>query len=177
MINTRPKMKKWKRPNKSLKTRIAELNTQGEWLDPEVLKVRGKLQPIASHILALVHSSFRTEKTVDGVAAAVLSTTTKRWAQERVIIYCVDPQQHLCYYPQELNFRTGCLSGLNFFSSSFFDRITRKAFLNLQRESWERHTLLLLSPLFRSICGEEGAGDWCSYIFLPWRHYYSAIKS
>ena len=36
-------------------------------------------KPTASHILALVHSSFRTEKTVDGVAAAaVLSTTTKR---------------------------------------------------------------------------------------------------
>ena len=95
----------------------------------------------ASHILALLHSSFRTEKTA-------LSSTTKRWAQERVIIYCWPTTAALaCYYPQEAQFPKNGVSlwaqlFLSSFPLSFFDRITRKAFLNLQRE------FFLSSPLF-----------------------------
>ena len=37
-----------------MKTRIAELNREREALDPELLKVRGRLQPLSSHMLARV---------------------------------------------------------------------------------------------------------------------------
>ena len=105
-----------------------------------------------------LHSSFRIEKRLRVVEYYNKALSPR----ESDYLLCVDPQHHHCYYPQEAQFPYGVsLVAQLFFSLPFFDRITRKAFLNLQRVRGERDTLF-----FVLFVVETKAGDWCSYIFL-----------